>query len=109
LDFDRTVGLNAGDDMMYVHHGRYKKLKAGNDMKYVHSESKCAGNDMKYVHSETNNGCENFTVSEVNIMRPSSDGSANRIDRAHFENSVVDTTRTRWKTSAAKMYDTGQP
>eukprot|EP00984_Skeletonema_dohrnii_P008715 scaffold3251_cov170-Skeletonema_dohrnii-CCMP3373.AAC.2 len=22
LDFDRTVRLNAGDDMMYVHHGR---------------------------------------------------------------------------------------
>eukprot|EP00984_Skeletonema_dohrnii_P025190 scaffold14300_cov176-Skeletonema_dohrnii-CCMP3373.AAC.1 len=101
LDFDRTVRLNAGDDMMYVHHGRNKKLKAGNDIKYVHSESKCAGddmmyvhhgrnklkagNDMKNVHSERNNGCENLTVSEVNIMRPSSDGSANRIDRAHFE------------------------
>ena len=42
-----------------------------------------AGNDMKIVHSKSR--CGNIKGDDVRIRRPSSDGSASRIDRAHFE------------------------
>jgi|SaaInl74LU_5_DNA_1037368.scaffolds.fasta_scaffold16754_3 hypothetical protein len=89
LDFDRTVRLNAGDDMMYVHHGRNKKLKAGNDMKNVHSKSKCG----------------NIKGDVISIRRPSSDGSANRIDRAHFESGSDEPRKMSWQRTSAEYCD----
>ena len=65
FDLSKTVRSNVGEDMSDQSR---TKLKAGNDMKIVHSKSKCG----------------NFK-GEVSIRCPSSDGSAGRIGRAHFE------------------------
>eukprot|EP00984_Skeletonema_dohrnii_P005537 scaffold1955_cov106-Skeletonema_dohrnii-CCMP3373.AAC.5 len=71
--------MPTGTDMNLVNVYGSNELIAGKDVVnnvLSNSNSTCANVTI---------GCENFTVSEVNIIRLSSDGSASRIDRAHFE------------------------